>query len=169
MGLTRRSLKGSLAPFPVKCTGMFGENECPVTHINLDAQPATWSFSAASTCSLICIECVHWWKCFLSFRLHSDKHINCFCIKAWLILCIFQSQMGLFLFKMTTLNNKMTSLSPWVSSIRLKLQCCVLNVIGMHMQFPAADEKLNELRKEGSFFFLLFWRHTIVSPSLLMM
>lgn len=65
--------------------------------------------------------------------------------------------MALFLFKMTTLDHKMASLSPWVSSICLKLQCCVLDVIGMHTQFPAADENLmnSEKRFFVSFFFFI--------------
>lgn len=43
---------------------------------------------------------------------------------------------------MTTSDNKMTLLSLWVSSACLKLKCHVLNVIGMHLQFPAAAENL---------------------------
>lgn len=78
--IPRWSLKGSLnQPVP-----RWSVLEWPTRLIYTDAHASTWSLFAVCTRPSLCIEHVHWWKCFLSWRLHSDQQINCFCLKACL-------------------------------------------------------------------------------------
>lgn len=78
--IPRWSLKGSLnQPIP-----RWSVLEWPTRLIYTDAHAPTWSLFAVHTRPSLCIEYVHWWKCFLSWRLHSDQQINCFCLKACL-------------------------------------------------------------------------------------
>lgn len=130
--IPRWSLKGSLnQPIP-----RWSVLEWPTRLIYTDAHASTWSLFAVRTRPSLCIEYVHWWKCFLSWRLHSDQQINCFCLKACL------------------------------NSMPCRKADPVIHAI------PSCRWNLNELRKEGkkkfSFpFFLLIWRHNVVSPSLI--